>query len=247
MSSDEEASEDGWDLKMEAMLSAQDHSLVAAVNRRDATAVQRALRDGADVNCSCGYYNDETPLMKAVYSGNEKIVRILLEAGAGARGNNSLNCTPMQIACEEGHLSIVEMLLSYDNGLLEIQDKKGQTPLFAAVYWGHIDLVRFLIDRGANVHAAPSCMAFSDAGSLEAVGGRTAPMFTCSEGDLAMVRLLLAAGVDVKARDESQKTALHDAATSLSRDMVRELILQHNANIFAVDKDGNTPFDGIPL
>ena len=134
-------------------------------------------------------------------------------------------------ACERGPLSVVEMLVNHDKGLLEFESDSKQTPLLYAVENGHVDLVRFLLDRGANVHGTPQ-------------GARTTLMVVCQEtGNLDILRLLLAAGSNVEARDAFQQTALHHAASSRNVEAVRALILQHNANMFAVDNTGNTPFD----
>jgi serine/threonine-protein phosphatase 6 regulatory ankyrin repeat subunit A len=57
------------------------------------------------------------------------------------------------------------------------------------------------------------------------------------------MRMLLAAGVDVEARDRRQETALHHAAREGDIEAAREFILEHNANMFVVDRYGETPFD----
>ena len=138
-------------------------------------------------------------------------------------------------ACRNGHFSIVEMLLNHDNGLLEITNDYGWTPLLSAIRYDHehtTEIVQFLLNRGANVNA-------NDAKVM------TALMVACRERRLETMRLLLADGrCDVEARDKKyQQTALHYAADSDFFEGVRELILQHNADMLALDKYGDTPFD----
>ena len=211
--------------------------LLRAVNRNDAGAVQQTLRNGADVNCvrenADNKYARTTPLLEACHYGYDKIVRILLDAGANARWKNSHDCSPFQNACREGHLSIVNMLLDHDSSLLEIADNFGVTPLCLAIINLRLDTVRFLLDRGANVHATNQ-------------DGQTTLMCAChNHANLPNVQLLLAYGVDVEARNRYRKTALHVAAERGYLEIVRELILQHNANMFAMDQNGRTPFDWI--
>ena len=57
--------------------------------------------------------------------------------------------------------------------------------------------------------------------------------------------MLLRAGADVEAdaNDHSSETALHHAARHGNIEILRELILHHNANMFAVNYDEETPFD----
>jgi ankyrin repeat protein len=62
--------------------------------------------------------------------------------------------------------------------------------MMAAVDFGHHDFVRWLIERGANVNARAA------AGS-----GGTALHSAAWNGDLQMVKLLVAAGADISARD----------------------------------------------
>ena len=211
-----------------------DGSLVGAVDRNDAAAVQRALRHGADVNCTCGLFQDSSPLMEACQEGNNEIVRILLDAGADARWINEYQFSAIEKACATGNLSIVETLLNHDKDLLEIiVHENGSTPLFTAIELQYFDIVRFLLDHSAFVHASTKV-------------GLTPLMhaYCCApHGDLAIVRMLLAADVDVDDRDEAQRTALHYAAMFQSDEAVRELIVEHNANILVVDNNGDTPFD----
>ena len=126
-----------------------------AIWRSDTVGVQHALRNGAFVNCVRPHELDHTtPLVKACDVGDDRIVRILLDAGADARWRNWEGRSAMESACSKGHLSIVKMLLNHDKDLLEIADEDGRTPMVVAANRGHVDVVRFLLVRGANIHAA---------------------------------------------------------------------------------------------
>ena len=221
----EESSED------ERQLAEIDRNLFTAVTRNDAAGVQNALRNGANVNCVTNVF-DETPLLEACRKGYDHIVRILLDAGANARWRNDEDCwSVIGKACVNGQLSIVEMLLNHDNELLEIADKFGWTPLLIAIQFKKFEIVHFLLDRGANAFATN-------------IDGVTTLMYACQAGaGLEIVRRLLAAGVDVDAREKYQFYALHRAAALGSFEVLRELTVEHNANMLVVDKNGNTPLD----
>ena len=163
-----------------------------AVQSRDAEGVQQAIRNGASVK-SFDYRH--TPLEYACAVGDDRIVRILLDAGMDARWQDDWGQSAMESACTKGHLSIVEMLLNHDKDLLEFANQYGWTPLFFAADRGRVDVVRFLLERGANIY-----------GALES--GTTVLMVACIRGDLNVMRLLLTAGIDVEARDKLQQTAL---------------------------------------
>ena len=173
-----------------------------------------------------------SPLMEACKHGHDPIVRILWDAGANAKWQSYARNGDAAIleACTHGHLSTVQMLIHQDQGLLEIVEENGWTPWHRAVFARRLDIVRFLLNRGANVHAT-------------AKDGSTTLMQACYKGDLEIVRLLIAAGVEVEARDGRQRTVLHHAVLRKRIEVRREIIVHHNANIFAVDEDGSTPFD----
>ena len=216
--------------EVEESQSAKDYSLYEAITRNDAEAVQRALRNGARVHCYSDYILHSTPLMEACARGYNEIVRILLDAGASP-WSTSRTWSVMVNAIEEGHLSIAEILLNHDEGLLEIASNNGETPLQFAIDHEHSEIVHFLLDRGANALVTTR-------------DGWTTLMLAChGETDLEIVRRLLAAGVSIEARDTYQRTALDHAARQGNTETMRELIVEHNANMYAMDIIGETPFD----
>lgn len=66
--------------------------------------------------------------------------------------------TPLHIASEEGHLSIVDFLLS-NGAKLEATDMNGWTALHCACYRGNIDIIMYLLAAGAD------CLAITDDGN----------------------------------------------------------------------------------
>ena len=206
-----------------------------AIELGDARCVQVAIQNGADVNCVIfnADFEATTPLTTACASGDDPIVRILLDAGADARWYDpdaEMLSSAIVHACSGGHLSTVDLLLHHDKTLLELANDSGWTPLFVAVFRQQTEIVQFLLDRGANVNALGP-------------NGMTTLIVACHEYSLDMVRVLLNAGADVEARTPSQQTALHHAVLCHRVEIVRELILQYNANMFAVDRKGDTPLD----
>ena len=172
--------------------------------------------------------------MRAIrLNGSDEIVRILLDAGADARWKDYEGRSPITLACGSGRgvLSFVETLLNHDHDLLEFSSGHGFTPLSLAInYNGETEVVRFLLERGANVHSTSEA-------------GMTILMTACHNRCLESMRLLLADGADPHARDLDKQTALHHAAASGFFAGMRELILDHNADMLAVDNYGCTPFD----
>jgi len=81
----------------------------------------------------------------------------------------------------------------------------GKTPLMAAAQQDQIESARFLLDHGASPFATtlapPSTRLGHDA--------RTALMYAAARGSLAMIKLLLDAGIDKYAADTKGRIALH--------------------------------------
>ncbi|GEM10367.1 ankyrin repeat protein [Rhodotorula toruloides] len=97
--------------------------------------VQYALAHGQPVNSILA---GVLPLHAAASSGNETVVRMLIEAGADV--NRS---TPLHFAAANGHLSILRLLLSYGADP-RLPEKGGITPEQIAVSNGHLDAAELL-------------------------------------------------------------------------------------------------------
>jgi ankyrin repeat protein len=101
-------------------------------------------------------------------------------------------------AADRGDLETVRKIL--DSGVKpdEIKDKYGQTALMRAAARGHVEIMRLLIDRGADVNA-------------QSDGNQTALLNAADMGQFDAVKLLLEKGADVKHVDFTGGTALYHA------------------------------------
>lgn len=139
------------------------------------------------------------PLHVAVKARNEKIVRVLLEAGANpnqgteARGTHS-GYTPAHEAASNGDIDILKVLHEFNADFNRCSDDQWY-PLHCAVYKGHLGAINFLLDHGANVNCATNYK-------------QTPLCFAASHGRARDVRLLLKRGASVKS-DPSMDTLLH--------------------------------------
>jgi ankyrin repeat protein len=112
-----------------------------------------------------------------------------------------------------------------------------RTALQIAVRHKHLDIVRLLLEFGADVNATGG-------------GGLTALLYAMlsDHPNLDLVRVLLEAGADVNARDGVKYTPLH-RAFRWDRDAlpVVELLLTHGADVKACDGQGRTPLGSAVL
>jgi|GEM_PF-5417786 len=108
--------------------------------------------------------------------------------------------TALWIACSQGHLSTVEILL-HQGAAVDIPDNHGVTPLLISSYYGYPGIVRLLLAKGAEVNR-PRDNGIS-------------PLIVASyQGHEEVVRILVEAGADIMYRSGEQLgggTAYHYA------------------------------------
>eukprot|EP00349_Pseudokeronopsis_sp_Brazil_P004761 CAMPEP_0202970320 /NCGR_PEP_ID=MMETSP1396-20130829/16282_1 /ASSEMBLY_ACC=CAM_ASM_000872 /TAXON_ID= /ORGANISM="Pseudokeronopsis sp., Strain Brazil" /LENGTH=253 /DNA_ID=CAMNT_0049698735 /DNA_START=59 /DNA_END=820 /DNA_ORIENTATION=- len=111
---------------------------------------------GADPNHANAYGN--TPLHESCLLGNLEVTRALIGHGASVRAQNHHGSTPLHSLsyCKnsdtECSVAIAEMLVAAGAAVDSI-DSTGQTPFLVAASMGNEQLVRWLLNQGANSHA----------------------------------------------------------------------------------------------
>ncbi|XP_041124125.1 poly [ADP-ribose] polymerase tankyrase-2 isoform X4 [Polyodon spathula] len=132
-------------------------------------------------------------------------------------------------ACRNGDVERVKKLINPEN--VNSRDTAGRksTPLHFAAGFGRKDVVDYLLQNGANVHARDD-------------GGLISLHNACSFGHAEVVNLLLRHGADPNSRDNWNYTPLHEAAIKGKID-VCIVLLQHGADPTIRNTDGKTSFD----
>ena len=131
----------------------------------DDGSVDQDLKELAQGVDSMVLNNDQTSDLEPQMDGTDEFLILCLtnrkeSARAMLNGSSSLRrrvCARsagrdkelLHMACEEGHLKIVDLLLEF-GAVLEARDCEGNTPLLSAINHGRIDVVSRLIQTGAN-------------------------------------------------------------------------------------------------
>jgi hypothetical protein len=87
-------------------------------------------------------------LHRAIWERSSEAVQLLLDAGADISGTDIWGCTPIHYAASRD-INITQTLLKA-GASVSVQDERGQTPLLAAVRFGEINQVNFLLRNGAS-------------------------------------------------------------------------------------------------
>ncbi|XP_006006371.1 poly [ADP-ribose] polymerase tankyrase-2 isoform X1 [Latimeria chalumnae] len=154
-------------------------------------------------------------------------------AVGGAPGGKASRCgepaRELFEACRNGDLERVKKQVNTEN--VNSRDTAGRksTPLHFAAGFGRKDVVEYLLQSGANVHARDD-------------GGLIPLHNACSFGHAEVVNLLLRHGADPNARDNWNYTPLHEAAIKGKID-VCIVLLQHGADPIIRNTDGRTALD----
>ena len=177
-----------------------------------------------------------TPLLYAARDGRIEPAKTLLAAGAELEHADANGITPLLMAITNDHIEMARFLV--DQGAnVKVVDWFGRTPLWAAVETRNmdidngtfengvdrapvLDLIKVLIDKGADVNARTKetppirRQMLRVTGSLSWVDftGQTPFLTAALSADLDVMRLLLAHGADPKIQTFGGTSALMAAA-----------------------------------
>ncbi|MCJ1267062.1 hypothetical protein MMC22_006947 [Lobaria immixta] len=228
-------------------------NLIQATESGDEVEVWQALEKGADINTKNG--KGLTPLFLAASTGNEALLRLLLEHGADIHIQDlgSRKATVLSYSKTE---AITSILLEHVVNI-HASDSDGRSSLRLAAESGRDTLVQLLLKQGAKIdekdeigntalHRAATfghetvVQLLLDHGANEKdLMGLTALHHAAATGHETAVQLLLNHGADINEKGPQEYAALHLAA-KYGHETVVQLLLKSGANIRERGKRGST-------
>ncbi len=127
-------------------------------------------------------------------------------------------------AARKGDLVAVKGILEGDPAQIEALNASKSTPLIVAASVGHIQVIAFLLDKGADIQAVNKW-------------GRTALHYAVDGEHMEVLKLLLERGANVNGHKDFPYTPLHMAARNGSEDMV-DLLLSKGADVNIMSSSG---------
>lgn len=161
-------------------------------------------------------------LLLAAYYRNHDAIQLIREK------RNKLD---LYEASSIGDLNSVMQHLTNQPSSINSYSSDGFTPLGLACYFGHLEIVKYLVNHGADVNKASS-NSF-----------HVAPIHSATAiSDYGITAFLLEHGADVNAKQQSGVTPLHSAAHN-GKLNIAKLLVDHGADINAKTSEGKTPAD----
>nr|XP_061836747.1 histone-lysine N-methyltransferase EHMT1 isoform X2 [Nerophis lumbriciformis] len=170
-----------------------------------------------------------TPLMDACENNHMETVMYLLRAGASAMHKDVEGFTCFHLAAKSGHYEIVQYLLTTGFVNINCQDDGGWTAMIWATEYKHVDQVKLLLSKGADI-------------SIRDKEENICLHWAAFSGSVKIAKLLLDTDCNLQAVNIHGDSPLHIAARENRLDCVM-LFLSHGADVFLKNREGETPPD----
>ena len=236
--------------------------MFAYLKEKDWERAFEKIEEGADVNGK-----DEkgrTPAFYCIENGNLTILNNLDSAGKSKVDPNAVDNSGMSLL----HCAVLKKQDGIITYLLKVRactprtqiEKSGATPLYDAARMGTYDMVKSLVNYGADptvatkagltpLHQAAArgnldmvkdlVQAGADVNAI-AENGRTPIFYAAERGKASTVSYLLDKKAEINLADEKGVTPLILAARSGNAALVKFLVVNKKANFAATAKDGTT-------
>lgn len=156
-------------------LSQRDKDLIRSAYNGELAKVEALVAKGAAVNLQDK--KKRTPLILAAHNGHTTIVEFLFSKGADINARDSDNQTALMYVSKRSFNETAGFLLRNGAEVNVQSKKKGITALMRAAVSDNVELVRMLLEHGADAN-------------LEDVFGRTAKFLAQKKGNSAVVDML---------------------------------------------------------
>jgi len=206
------------------------HECNQTVSKIDLNKINILLKKvNYSINYQNSHYYNETCLHRACYFGNLEVIKLLLKKNPALTiVDDFYEATALHKGYwQEG---VADLLISHGTPI-NAQDKYNETTLHNACSTGHVDVVKLLLENGADIE-------------LRNNGGLTPLHIACfTGGNVEIVKILLAKGSSIIALDNERRNPLHIACyRSNNIDTIR-ILLENGTDLTIKDIYGKVPTD----
>lgn len=201
--------------------------IAAAIFGHETIAKHIFQHEDVDIDAVTEDIARRTALSWAAERGRKAVVALLLDWRASeSAASLVLRVTPLLYACREGHVEVVQLLVRNKSQIdqptkVMITDPGmekafgGEFPLSTSADRGHFDIVRLLLEAGADLNKTNE--------------SRITPlMLAVASGHNTIAKLLIDAGADVNVKDKDGKDVMFYALRSRNTDLIR--LIENSGN-----------------
>jgi uncharacterized protein len=210
-----------------------------SIQHQSLELTQKLIEHGANINWHCGCGSIDTPLHRAVYTKQPKMVEFLISYGASIDEIDDFHRTPIETAAKRGDRAMVNLLLAHgaakslyvgaaigDLQMIEQYLKAGGDPnirlghgygcplIYVAAAHNQLEVANLLIQSGAEIN-------------MECEQDDFAILAACRHGSCEMVRLLVENGARTDVYNFGGNM-VDNAAYHGRTDIVQLLIKEYN-------------------
>lgn len=187
---------------------------------------QLLIQSGAIINVRG--FEDDTPLHDACSYGYADCVKLLVDHGADVYALNTDKKRPIDLCEDKACIKIVKAKMK-ELDRLAARDALGRTSLHRACIEGALDVVKDLLNTGADTNATDN--------------SQWTPLHCAAQhGHLKIAKLLIEHGADMNSLAQGDLTALHVACQHGREKIVQFLVDSGVVDVHVVDKNGQTPY-----
>uniref|UniRef100_A0A4W5NU93 Euchromatic histone-lysine N-methyltransferase 2 n=1 Tax=Hucho hucho TaxID=62062 RepID=A0A4W5NU93_9TELE len=168
-----------------------------------------------------------TPLLEAIVNNHVEVTRYLVQSGACVYHTEEDGYTGLHHAAKLGSLDIVTLLLETGQVDINAQDSGGWTSIIWAAEHKHINVIRALLNRGADV-------------TLKDKEMNVCLHWASFAGCVEIAEMVLNAGCQLSSVNMHGDTPLHIASREGFLECVT-LFLSRGADIDIMNREGDTP------
>ena len=222
----------GADLSFKANFDSGVNLLFYAAHNENEEIIEYLIKKGLDINSPSRA--GETPLLAAARNPNINVFKKLIESGADINVKDNKDMDALGYAAAfNPNLQLIKFLL--DKGFdFHKKRKNGRNAVFDATRNENIEVIKYLVSRGANLKE------IDDYGCTTLVHALVYYDYDkkINENYLELAKYLIENGVDVNAKTIEGDTALMLAVAYVSDPEYIELLINSGADINAVNKRG---------
>ena len=205
--------------------------------------------------------NGWAALHNSAQSGNYELFRYFVDKRTDVHQKTKDGDNCLHIAARNGHLNLCHTLIDDHDFDKNIVNNSGWTALYCSAKSGNYELVRYFVDKGADIHQktkdGDNCLHIAarsghlylcqtlidDHGFDESCAGNmggTALLDSSQSGSYELVRYFVDKGIDIHQKTNNGENCLHIAACNGHLNLCQTLIDDHDFDKNIVNNNGWT-------